>query len=100
MKIAFDVDGVITEEPEFYSVLSKSLMATGHEIYIISDFDEHFRKQREKELARYGIEYSQFIITANKIDFCRENGIDYAIDDDISYYPKVKRSDISLFSLE
>lgn len=99
MKLAFDVDGVITEFPELYSILTDSLVKNGHEVYIISDYDEHFRKERERELAQYDIVYTEFIITGNKKEYCQENGIDYAFDDDISYYPNTVRSDLSVFKI-
>lgn len=81
MKIALDVDGIITDAPEFFSVWTKALIAAGHEIYVISDFDEYYRDQRVKELEEYGIEYTAFIITKRKKEYCLENGIEYAIDD-------------------
>lgn len=99
MKIAFDVDDVITEAPEFYSAITQSLIKNGHEVYIITDFDEHYRSYREKELKDYGIEYTELVITSEKYEFCKENDIQFAIDDDPSYYPDNFKSPISLVDL-
>lgn len=96
MKIAFDVDDVITENPGFYAVITQSLLKSGHEVFIITDFDEHFREQRLKELDRYGIAYTELVITSEKLSYCKENGVQYAIDDDPEYYPFTKLSKLYL----
>ena len=86
MRIAIDVDDVITEAPEFFAAMTQAMKAAGHEIHIVTDFDEHFREQREKELASYGVVYDALVITGNKLQYCQDNGIDMAIDDDMSYF--------------
>lgn len=86
MRIAIDVDGVITEAPAFFAAMTQAMRAAGHEIHIVTDFDEHFRSQREKELAAYGIAYDCLVITADKAGYCRTHDIAYAIDDDASYF--------------
>lgn len=100
MKIALDVDDVITEFPEFYSALTHSLMNSGHEIIILTDFDESFRNQRVKELESYDIKYTELVITANKEAYCEQNNIDYAIDDDSSYYPKAEKSNLNIVKIK
>jgi uncharacterized HAD superfamily protein len=86
MRFAFDVDGVITEMPELFSALTVALKAAGHYVYILTDFDEHFREQRLKELAKYNIAFDEMIITSQKEQFVRDHAIDYAFDDDREYY--------------
>ena len=86
MKIAIDVDDVITEAPAFFAAMTQAMKAAGHEIHIVTDFDEHFRQQREKELAGYGIEYDALVFTGDKAGYCADNDIDLAIDDDPSYF--------------
>jgi uncharacterized HAD superfamily protein len=88
LKIAFDVDGVITEMPELFAVLTMSLRKAGHSVIILTDFDEHFRSYREEELAKYGIEYDELIITGDKESYCQAQGIHFAFDDDPDYYLK------------
>ena len=88
MKIALDFDGVIDRAPALFAAISKSLRADGHEVHVISDFDETFRRQREKELAGFGIEYDVFAITADKAAYCLEHELDYSFDDDPhEYFP-------------
>lgn len=86
MRIAIDVDGVIAEAPEFFAAMTRAMKAAGHEIHIVTDFDEHFREQREKELAAYGIAYDTLAITRDKLGYCRARGIQMAIDDDVCYF--------------
>jgi len=90
VNIAIDVDGVITAAPDFWAVVTAALRRAGHRVYVISDFAEAFRPHRERELADYGIDYDAFEITSAKQDFCRANGIDFAIDDQADeYFPDV-----------
>ena len=96
MKIAFDVDGVITENPSFYAVVTKALMNDGHQVYIITDFDEHFRDQRVKELESYGIKFTELIITSQKEQFCSKNNIEYLLDDDLDYLKNSKVTTVHL----
>jgi hypothetical protein len=81
MKFAIDYDDVISLDPTFFLVLTQALKAQDHEMYIVSDFDEYFRNQREEELRHDQIVYDKLIITSKKTEFCKANGIDYAIDD-------------------
>jgi uncharacterized HAD superfamily protein len=86
MRIAIDVDDVITEAPEFFAAMTRAMRAAGHEIHIVTDFDERFRSQREKELADYGVVYDTLAITAQKSAYCKDHDIDFALDDDRSYF--------------
>ena len=98
MIFAFDVDGVITEMPEFYSVLIKSLKAQGHRIIILTNYLESFRVERVRDLASYGIEYDELIFTAEKKEYCIKNDIDYALDDNPLYYKNTRSHPIEIFS--
>lgn len=100
MKIAIDVDGVITEAPELFAAISKGLKDSGHYICILTDFDEAYRTQREKELAEYGICYDELIITGDKAEYCIENSIDYAFDDLPEYYMDHSRTPINIINLK
>jgi len=100
MKIAFDVDGVITEMPEFYSVITHALKAQGHSVIILTDFDEYFREQRERELASYNIAYDQLVITSEKHKYCIENNVDFALDDTQSYYQGIRSHQLGIFGLK
>jgi hypothetical protein len=91
LKFAFDVDGVISEMPEFFSAITKALKKAGHQVFIVTDFDEHFREFREQELRDYHVEYDELVITSDKERFCSKNSIDYALDDDADYFPSSRQ---------
>lgn len=98
MRFAFDIDGVVTEMPDFFSAVTSALKAAGHQIVLVTDFDENFRTYREQELAKYGIAYDELVITSQKEKYFRSNTVDYAMDDDAEYYPNLRRISVFLFS--
>jgi hypothetical protein len=101
MKFAIDYDDVISAEPLFFSVMTNALKAQGHKIYILTDFVEHYRNHREEELQQDNIFYDELIITSRKAEFCRENKIDYAIDDLAEeYYPDSPHTKISVVDIK
>jgi len=100
VRIAIDGDGVITEAPEFFAALTQALRNAGHNVHSVTDFDEHFRDQRERELREMGVEFNVLAITADKVGYCHEHGIDFAIDDDPEYFTEQGRQiPLSLFDL-
>lgn len=101
MNFAFDVDGVITDAPEFFKHICRAIRKDGHKVHIVSGFDENFRKQRLRELETLGIEYDHFEITADKEGFCKSNEIDFVIDDHIlDYFPKSSHVPVSILELK
>jgi len=90
MRIAFDVDDTILEHPKLFSVLSNALKGAGHQVYVLTDFDEHFRQHRVDELKKIGIAYDELIITPDKQAAMKERGIEFVFDDDASYYSELK----------
>lgn len=86
MKLAFDNDDVITASPVFFSILTKALSNDNHEIYIITDSDERYRKQIEYQLKKDDIRYHHLIITSNKEQFCKKNDIRFMMDDSSPEY--------------
>ena len=101
MKFAIDYDDVISADPVFFSAITNALQAQGHEIYILTDFDEKFRNQREEELQQDNIFYDELIITSNKGEFCSKTKIDYAIDDLVEeYYPDSPHTKISIVDIK
>ncbi|NTU49797.1 MAG: hypothetical protein HGA87_02710 [Desulfobulbaceae bacterium] len=97
MRFAFDVDGVISEMPELFAALTSALKLAGHEILIVTDFDETFRRFREEELATLGIAYDELIITPHKEKVFLERGLDFAFDDDVEYYENLKKLGVFVF---
>jgi hypothetical protein len=101
MKFAIDYDDIISAEPVFFSALTNALQAQGHKIYILTDFEESNRKQREEELQQDNIFYDELIITSKKSEFCRETKIDYAIDDLAErHYPDSPHIKISIVDIK
>ena len=100
MTVAFDVDGVITEAPAFFAVVTQALRAAGHRVLLITDFAEHFREQRVRELAGYGVEYDALVITGSKARRCREEGVDVMVDDEPEvYFPDCDSTRVSIITL-
>lgn len=101
MKFAFDVDGVITDAPDFFKAICTSLRRNGHEVHLVTDHDEYFRKQRIKELNHLGIEYDHLEITSDKEGYCKEKQIDFVVDDNMQeYFPGSISVPISILELE
>jgi uncharacterized HAD superfamily protein len=64
MNIAFDLDGTITRNPAFFSVISKALVDAGHKVFIIT-----WREDREftlEDLAEHGITYTQLVLPSDE----------------------------------
>ena len=100
MNFAFDYDDVISAEPDFFSVITQALKKQGHMIYVLTDFDEYYRKQRESELKKFGISYDELVINSNKSEYCKKHNIDYAIDDLAEeYYPDLKLTNLSIVKI-
>jgi len=60
-------------------------------IYIITDYDDHYRSEREKDLVQWAIAYNELVIRGGKERFCQQHGIEFAIDDDaVEYYPRAR----------
>src|SRR5690606_20748485 len=88
MKIAFDVDETITQHPELFSVLAKSLIAAGHEVYIISDVPEYYRADRLRILKEADIPFTKLCCAGNKREICVREGISFLFDDHWDYFEK------------
>ena len=60
MRVRIDIDGTITQSPEFFAFLSKALIDAGHQVIIVT-----YRLDREvtaEELADYGVQYHELVI--------------------------------------
>jgi hypothetical protein len=97
MKFLFDVDGLITEAPKFFSAITGALKGAGHTVIVITDFDEHYRDYREKELKNMGIVYDELVITPHKGKYFAEHQADFALDDDQEYYQSLHCLPLFLF---
>ena len=110
MKIGIDVHGVITDYPEFFSVLTRALIEEEHEVHIItgksvidgkikdklklfdiaytrifSIVDSEIEKGTEVRHTEEGIWMSEAIWNSAKANYCRAQGIDMMFDDEKDY---------------
>lgn len=79
MKIAFDLDGTITDAPEFFSTLSK---LWNDDVYVITYRDN--RPKAVADLAALDIWYTEvFLVNSfeEKADIVRKMGIGFYFDD-------------------
>lgn len=82
VKVGLDMDGTITDHPEFFSALSKS---DQFEIHIITGRGPENEDMTVKELQEYGIRYDQIhfvdAIWDQKGKVCEKLGINVMFDD-------------------
>ena len=57
MNIGLDIDGTISEAPEFFSLLSASLKAAGHKVHIVTYRDPKSIEETKQELKSWKIAY-------------------------------------------
>lgn len=58
MRIGLDLDDTITALPEWFSVVTKALVAAGHEVHVITYRSPGTEAEVQVELAELGIEYT------------------------------------------
>lgn len=82
-RLGLDIDETITAYPEFFAVLTDSLIKNGHEVYIITGTEEECEPLRKKFIEEMGIQYTKFISTggASKLQYALDHDIDLVIDD-------------------
>ena len=108
MRIAIDIDHTITANPTFFATFIENQLDRGNEIHILTggtsspEGDYESPQERVEQLARIGItRYTHLVqitrliqypdIGIGKAEYCRNNGIDMIIEDDILYVREVKR---------
>lgn len=84
MRIALDIDGTISEHPEFFAVLSSSFRAAGHQILVLTYRDPERAASTEAQLVQWGVEYDELVFSQSlqgKGRICVSHGVDLFIDD-------------------
>ena len=83
MKIAIDIDGVISAYPQFFAALTNGLKGKA-EIFILTGRDpsEQSRRKTEKELEKWGIHFEHLIFSGQKSKVIMENEIDIFIENE------------------
>ena len=89
MKIGLDLDGTISEYPEFFEIFSRAMAETGCRIYVITDRTPGTEVDVADELERYGITYHVLKITSDKAKYMLEEGISVLYDDRDEYFEKL-----------
>ncbi|MEZ6139076.1 MAG: hypothetical protein R3B84_00760 [Zavarzinella sp.] len=84
MKIAIDIDGTITEHPEFFAKLSSAFHAVGHYIIILTFRDPEREAETKVQLAGWGIIFDELVIAPSlegKGPLCGSLSVDLFFDD-------------------
>jgi hypothetical protein len=62
MRVALDIDGTISEHPEFFAVLSTALRAAGHHVLVLTYRDPARTEATRAQLSQWGIAFDELII--------------------------------------
>jgi len=84
MKIALDIDGTISERPEFFALLSVAFRQAGHFILVLTYRDPNRVDATKAQLAGWGIEFDELVIAGSlqaKGELCGLHGVDMFFDD-------------------
>jgi len=85
-KIGIDLDGTISEYPEFFKQFTKAMAEAGCKIYIVTDREPGTEAQVKAELKNYGITYHVIKITGDKTSYILTQNIDVLFDDVDNYF--------------
>jgi chromosomal replication initiation ATPase DnaA len=86
IKIAVDLDGTISEYPEFFKLFTKAMSQAGCQIYILTDRPPGTENEVADQLRGYGITYQTIKITGHKSHYILKQGISVLFDDVDHYF--------------
>jgi hypothetical protein len=84
MKVALDIDGTISESPEFFAVLSAALRAAGHFVLVLTYRDPDRVEATKAQLVTWGVEFDELVFAPTlegKGQLCATHGVDLFFDD-------------------
>lgn len=84
MTIALDIDGTISEHPEFFALLSAAFRRAGHRVLVLTYRDPARADATREQLARWGVEFDELVIAGSlggKGELCAAHGVDLFFDD-------------------
>jgi uncharacterized HAD superfamily protein len=84
MKVALDIDGTISEHPEFFAMLSAALRAAGHRVLVLTFRDPLRDAATRDQLAAWGVVFDELVIAGSleaKGELCGTHGVDLFFDD-------------------
>ena len=80
-KIGVDLDGTISEYPEFFRLFTRAMAEAGCKIYVITHRMPGTEAEVAEELKSYGITYHVIKITPEKAKYIQKEGISVLFDD-------------------
>ncbi|MHC4625195.1 MAG: hypothetical protein ACYS4W_14975 [Planctomycetota bacterium] len=98
LKIGVDLDGTISEYPEFFRVLTGAMAEAGCRIYVITDRMPGSEANVARELSDHGITYHTIKITSDKAGFIEDEGIRVLFDDMDRYFRNLP-ADVAVFKI-
>jgi hypothetical protein len=84
MKVALDIDGTISEHPEFFALLASTLRAAGHRVVVLTYRDPARAEATRAQLAAWGVGFDELVIAPSldvKGELCGALGVDLYFDD-------------------
>jgi hypothetical protein len=84
MKVALDIDGTISEHPEFFAILSVALRAAGHHVIVLTYRDPTRDAATREHLASWGVVFDELVIAPSleaKGELCVALGVNLFFDD-------------------
>ncbi len=104
MRLALDIDGTITSDPDFFARLVQDVIRDGGEVHVVSSRSPEGRQETLSELSQLGIRFSALHLISTisaaqtlcphreldwfqrhlwlKVDYALANGITHFVDDD------------------
>jgi uncharacterized HAD superfamily protein len=98
IKIAVDLDGTISEYPEFFKLFTRAMSQAGCEIHIVTDRPPRAEDIVTEQLRSYGITYDVIKITGQKDKYILEEGITVLFDD-VDHYFLDLPSEVAVFKI-
>lgn len=98
MKIAVDLDGTISEYPEYFRLFTEAMSRAGCRIYIVTDREAGTEAQVAEQLEGYGIRYDVIKITGYKSRYIIQEGIEVLYDDTDIYFADLP-AEVAVFKI-
>ena len=100
-KILIDVDGTITQAPEFFAALTQQFALIADIHIVTARFEQEDRalgNETKKQLREWGIKYHHLVFTSDKALYCIENGINIVFEDVDEYFKGLPES-VTVFKI-
>jgi uncharacterized HAD superfamily protein len=98
VKIAVDLDGTISEYPEFFRLFCKAMRQMGCKIYVVTDRPAGTEDLVAEQLEGCGVNYDHIKITGQKSQYILEEGIEVLFDDVDDYFKDLP-AEVAVFKI-